>query len=600
MKKLAIGLLAAVVVFAAWRLLAPEDAPAPPPQRDDATLTHTTAGDLVGFREANGTHAWVGIPFAAAPVGELRWRATAPPESWDGVREALTRGGRCPQKASPLAAADNSGSVAGSEDCLYLNVWAPADAEGLPVMFWIHGGGNTIGSGDTYVGANLAAAEQVVVITINYRLGPFGWFAHPALATGDPRDDSGNFGTLDIVRALEWTRDNIAGFGGDPGNVTVFGESAGAFDTLAMMASPLAKGLFHKAISQSGGFRATPMARVQGPESSGGHPYSASEIVNRLLMADGVVSDRQAAWSRQQDMGDAEIAAYLRSKSPEEIFALWPENGFGMIDAPNNFGDGHVLPALTTAEIFSDPANHNVVPVILGTNRDEPALFMAQSPEYVDRFLWIFPRLKDEAGYLRRVKYGAMAWKARGVDELADYMAAAGNRQVYAYRFDWDEEGSLMGYDLSKALGAAHFLEVPFVFGDFENFPLAYLFDGSDNKDDLSRSMMAYWGQFARSGDPGQGSDAAQPRWSAWGQGGNTSIVLDTAQDGGIRMIDEKVTRASVVEAIATDPDIPGQAERCSVYATTFGFGGDFRPEEYQSLGAEGCAGVDPGVPVSS
>lgn len=602
MKKLAIVLAIVAAAVVAWSALRPFSEPAPPPVRDDATRTATSSGDVVGFRSANGTHAWLGIPYAAAPVAELRWRAPQPPETWRGVREALQRGGRCPQKVSPLAGAeaDAAAGVAGSEDCLYLNVWAPADADGLPVMLWIHGGGNTIGSGDTYVGANLAAAERVVVVTINYRLGPFGWFAHPALATGDPRDDSGNFGTLDVVRALEWTRDNIAAFGGDPGNVTVFGESAGAYDTLAMMASPLAAGLFHKAISQSGGFRATPMQRARAPESAGGHPYSASEIVNRLLVADGVVADRRAAWARQQDMDDAELARYLRARSPAEILALWPDNGFGMIDAPANFGDGHVLPAMSAEQIFSNPDNHNMVPVILGTNRDEPALFMAQSPEYVERFLWIFPRLKDEQDYLRHVRYGAMAWKARGVDELAEYMTAAGNRQVYAYRFDWDELGSMLGYDLSKALGAAHFLEVPFVFGDFDGFPLAYLFEGSDGKDALSRSMMAYWGGFARHGDPGSGSDGRQPHWSAWGENGSTTILLDTASDGGIRMTDHKVTRQSVVEAIATDPDIPDQAERCDLYATTFGFSGDFDPEEYRSLGAEGCAGVDPGLPVSS
>ena len=153
--------------------------------------------------------------------------------------EALAPGSMCPQFETVLTGADpGSGQVIGAEDCLYLNIWSPPNARDLPVMFWIHGGGNTIGEGGSFSGARLATAHNLVVVTINYRLGVFGWFNHPALQTGDPADDSGNYGTLDMIRALEWTRDNIAPFGGDPGNVTLFGESAGARDTLAMMASP--------------------------------------------------------------------------------------------------------------------------------------------------------------------------------------------------------------------------------------------------------------------------------------------------------------------------------------------------------------------------
>lgn len=602
MKKLLIAIIVAAVAAILWVYFTPGEAPQVAiPERDDATLRSLDGGDLVGFVDQHGALAWLGIPYAEPPVGALRWRAPEPPPPWEGVRESLTAGPRCPQKPSLLAEGDAPGAThAGQEDCLYLNVWAPADADGVPVMVWIHGGGNTIGSGDTYIGAALAAKRDVVVVTINYRLGPFGWFAHPALATGDPVQDSGNYGTLDMVRALEWTRDNIASFGGDPDNVTVFGESAGAFDTLAMMASPLAEGLFHRAISQSGGFSPTPMARAQNLENNGGHPYSAREIVNRLLVADGTVADRGTAAARQSDMSDTELRDYLYGKSPTEIFALWSGSGFGMIDVPDNFGDGHVLPDMTTEEIFSDSANHNAVPVILGTNRDEPSLFMAQNPEFVENFLWVFPRLKDEADYLRRVKYGALAWKARGVDELAEYMTAAGNADVFAYRFDWDEQGSVAGYDLSKALGAAHFLEVPFVFGDFENFPLSYLFGSSPGKEALSESMMSYWTEFAYYGDPAMGRQGEQPEWLRWGSDGKTSIILDTPQDAGIHMIDEKVTRETIVEALATDPDIPSQRARCELYLTTFRWQGQFDRQEYDTLGPDGCAEFDPEALVSS
>ncbi|MFW6092807.1 MAG: carboxylesterase/lipase family protein [Pseudomonadota bacterium] len=594
MKQAALALLVAASAALVWLYLQPRAESEPTPVRDDVTIRETTAGAVVGFTHATGAHAWLGIPYAAAPTGERRWRAPAPPAAWSGIRDALTAGPRCPQKPSPLAEAEGDGDFAGQEDCLYLNVWAPAGGHDLPVMFWIHGGGNTIGSGDTYLGAHLATREDVVVITINYRLGPLGWFAHPALARGNALDDSGNFGTLDIIRALEWTRENVAAFGGDPGNVTVFGESAGAFNTLAMMASPRAKGLFHRAISQSGGFSPTSMRRAREPLENGGHPNSATEVVNQLLLADGTVTDRDAALALQRDMSDDELRAYLYDKPPEALFALFDGGGFGMIDTPDTFADGQVIPDLSTREFFSNADNHNRVPVILGSNRDEPALFMAQDPRFVEQWLWIFPRLKDEDDYLRRVKYGALAWKARGVDELAAHMSAAGNHRVFAYRFDWDEEGSRLGYDLSKALGAAHFLEIPFVFGDFDGFPMAYLYDASPGKEDLSRAIMGYWGEFARHGHPGRGSDGQQPAWLAWGEKGQRSLLLDTPQDADIRMTDRRVTRDAVVRELATDADIPSQRDRCELYVAAFRWEGAFDYEEYAELGAHGCHEFDP------
>jgi para-nitrobenzyl esterase len=289
-------------------------------------------------------------------------------------------------------------------------------------------------------------------------------------------------------------------------------------------------------------------------------------------------------------MSAAAIREYLYGKTPAEIFALWDDGGFGMIDVPDNFGDGHVLPAMTTAEIFGSLDNHNAVPVILGTNRDEPALFMARSPEFVKNLLWVFPRFRDEADYLRRVRYGGLAWKARGADELAQHMTAAGNSEVFAYRFDWDEEGRIAGYDLSKALGAAHALELPFVFGDFEILGMSYLFNNSPGKEALSETMMSYWSAFAHGGDPGRGRGGDQPQWLRWGSDGKTSIVLDTDAGGGIRMIDDLVTHQSVVQAIATDADIPSQEARCALYLGTFGWGGRYDRDEYANLGSGGCA----------
>ncbi len=597
MKKAAIALIViSVVVVGYFTVTSAEDAVVEPVEASQVTLRATTSGDVVGFMDAHGARAWMGIPYAEPPSGNLRWRAPQPPLAWTGAREALAAGNMCPQMKSLLSGDSGApdSKIAGSEDCLYLNVWAPANARDLPVMFWIHGGGNTIGDGGPHDGTALATSQDVVVVTINYRLGHMGWFSHPDLVRGNPLDDSGNYGTLDAIRALEWVRDNIAAFGGDPGNVTVFGESAGAYDTLAMMASPLAGGLFHRAIVQSGGFDVTRLPEAQNFVTDGGHEYSAREIVNHLLVADGTVSDLEAARSYQADMGPGNVREYLYGKSAEELYDIFEGGGFGMINVPTNFGDGHVLPDLLTREIFSNPQNHNVVPVILGTNRDEPALFMAQNPEFLDTFLWIFPRLKDEGTYLRAVKYGALSWKERGVDSLANYMRAAGNENVYAYRFDWDEEGSRLGYDLSKALGAAHALEIPFVFGDFEGgLGLSYLYTESPGKDDLSKSMMSYWTQFAITGDPGSGRDGNETPWLAWGTDGQRSIVLDSPQDQGIHMMAEEVTIAGIKDMLASDPEIEDPRERCQLYVASFGWGGVDKAE-YASFGPDGCADYDP------
>ena len=274
--------LGILVIVAGQIYVSLQPEPVPPVVANTTTLRSTEGGDVVGFIDKYGARSWQGIPFAQPPVGSLRWRAPQPPIPNENTLQALKPGALCPQFASLLSGAGEQapqGRIAGNEDCLYLNIWSPPNASKRPVMLWIHGGGNTIGHGGSYNGAALATQRDVVIVTINYRLGIFGWFTHPDLATGNVLDDSGNYGTLDVIRALEWVQDNIAEFGGDPNNVTVFGESAGAFDTLAMMASPLAKGLFHRAIVQSGGFSPTPISYGQNYQADGGSALSSRELV---------------------------------------------------------------------------------------------------------------------------------------------------------------------------------------------------------------------------------------------------------------------------------------------------------------------------------
>ena len=594
MRKTAIVLIVVAVAVVAGGVLYVRNLPEPkaPAVRNDTTLRNTEGGEVAGFIDIHGARAWMGVPFAQPPVGQLRWRAPWPPVRSAGVIEALAPGSMCPQFETVLTGADpGSERVIGAEDCLYLNIWSPPNARDLPVMFWIHGGGNTIGEGGSFSGARLATAHNLVVVTINYRLGVFGWFNHPALQTGDPADDSGNYGTLDMIRALEWTRDNIAPFGGDPGNVTLFGESAGARDTLAMMASPLAAGLFHRAIVQSGGFDATDPALGRNYASDGGHAYSGPEIVNRLVAIDGLTRDGQTPREFQEAWPSSAIREYLHEKSPQDIFAVFDAGGFGMIDLPDNYRDGHVLPNLTTQQLFANADNHNLVPVILGSNRDEPTLFMTRDPRYVDNFLGIFYWLKDEDTYRRLVHYGARAWKANGVDELALAMAASGNPSVYTYRFDWDEEPSLLGYDLSVALGAAHALEIGFVFGEFNGLGLGYLYPHDENQRLLSESMMSYWAEFAHTGDPGRGRDGTETPWLAWGTDGKSSIIFDTPTDGGIRMDDEVVTYRAIKAELVADTGFADKSLHCATYVRVFRRTELFDNAEYTALG---CADYPP------
>ena len=245
-------------------------AAAQPASAAPRTEVRTTSGVVAGA-VANGVVSWKGIPYAAPPVGDLRWRAPQPVAPWTGVRAATEYAHDCMQLPFPSDAAPLGTPPA--EDCLYVNVWAPekpASAK-LPVMFWIHGGGFVNGGSSPSVYDGSAFARRgVVFVSLNHRLGRFGFFAHPALTKESPNDPLGNYGYLDQIAALRWVRDNIAAFGGDPGNVTIFGESAGGGSVNTLLVSPLARGLFHKAIVQSGGGRAGGLMQPRDPRRGGG------------------------------------------------------------------------------------------------------------------------------------------------------------------------------------------------------------------------------------------------------------------------------------------------------------------------------------------
>lgn len=598
-------LIAAAITAYLW----PASVKPPEPRiAEQATLRDTTKGQVVGSGDTDNTYAWLGIPYAAAPLGDLRWRAPRPATPWQDVRQVLEFRDPCVQLSGPLdGVPDDSGAVVGSEDCLYLNIWSPqshssAAGQKLPVMFWIHGGGNTIGTANTYPASRLAGSEQVVVVTINYRLGFFGWMSHPALrgADRDPLDASGNYANLDMIAALRWVQDNIANFGGDPGNVTIFGESAGGRNVFALLASPMAKGLFHRAIAQSGSVSTTPRWRAENFHDDPQQPgqiLSSREWLSLQLQKAGRAQDPASARELQLSMSDAEIRDFMYSRSAQQILD-GVSGGAGMYSAPQGFRDGTVLPRDTLYTVFANPDNYNSVPLILGSNRDEMKLFLAQNPDFVERRFGFLPRIKDPQAFNSVAAYLSDTWKALAVDGAADILAASSAQPVFAYRWDWDEGGKNVLVDYSELLGAAHGLEVAYLFDDFDGgiaVPGLYNKENTPGRDLLGAQMRSYWSEFARTGTPGRGRNGMLPLWQPWNNDGPNLMLLDTTADNGPRMVREPMTVAMLKQRLAGDTGIVDPRTRCRLHVQMFlhaNAGDDVWSEA--DYGALGCSAFNP------
>ncbi|MBX9604115.1 MAG: carboxylesterase family protein [Bryobacteraceae bacterium] len=457
-----------------------------------AELVKIDTGSLEGAVN-DGVRVFKGIPYAAPPVGELRWKAPRPAARWQGDRKALEFGPGCwqPRNAPNL-----------SEDCLYLNVYTPArDAKAkLPVMFWIHGGAFVSGSGSIYRGEKLAQ-QGVVLVTINYRLGPMGFFSHPLLSKESPRGVSGNYGLLDMIAALEWTKRNIARFGGDPSNVTIFGESAGAAAVHYLMGSPLSKGLFAKAIMES-----NPSAPPRRHLRERWYDVDPGETVGERVAAEL----------------KAGAAAALRAVEPKAVMAAMQKPGVGpsgTLMPLEPVIDGYVVPG-DMDDIFEQGRQHKV-PLILGANSDEGNLAVAVSVKARDALSFkqivsqYYPRHADEIAALYPAdtaeQYVAGMRRLSGDRSFvtaARWIAArhAKVAPVYLYYFSY-VASSIKG----KVPGAAHAAELPFVF----QMPMAALGVPQFSPEDLkvAQAMSSMWAQFARSGNP---NPSGSPVWPAY------------------------------------------------------------------------------------
>lgn len=575
-----------------------------------ASLRHPPAGSVVGTKGLHGGYAWRGIPYAAPPVGESRFRAPSPVARWQGTREALAFGASCPQFATSMGGDTTvpEGELAGHEDCLFLNVYAPErapsatprdptrDPEKLPVMFWIHGGGNVSGTSSFYDGSRLASEQQVVVVTLNYRLGFLGWFRHRALRAGASAiDASGNFGTLDLIRALDWVEENIGAFAGDPDNVTIFGESAGGWNVVSLLASPLASGKFHRAIAQSSLSWSFSPARAENysDDPKPGEASSSGEAIVNLMLADGQANDRESAKRAIAAMDDGALSRYLRSKSVTELFAAYDLDGDGDYTCPRLFEDGTVLPATPLGHAFRPGSRFNRVPVMLGTNKDEEKLFLLFNREYTSQLFGFIPRLRDRNRYLRDAETITRIWRMMAVDELAKDLSRALPGEVFSYRFDWDEEPKLLWVDFAEMLGAAHGFEIPFIFGHWDLGPQTHrLFDDTNRpgREALSAAMMSYWTEFAGRGHPGKGRDGQLPHWAAWTEGAARFAILDTQEGGGIRMTEGSETAEEIAASIVADSSYQSLQRRCMALASIYDWAPlAFTARDYAEVGRGLC-----------
>jgi para-nitrobenzyl esterase len=479
-------------------------------------LVVNTEGGLVQGILENGVAVFKGIPFAAPPVGELRWRPPQPVKPWEGVLKADSFGPACPQVKIPLPGFVNTGM---SEDCLYLNVWTPASQadEKLPVMVWIYGGGFFIGatSNPMYTGEVLVK-KNVILVSIGYRLGPLGFLAHPELSAESAQKVSGNYGLLDQIAALQWVRRNIEAFGGNPENVTVFGESAGGQSVSMLAASPLAKGLFQKAICQSGGsFGPARMEKetdcvqlLKGAEMTGlalAKRMGAATLEEfRKIDANKIVADQGASFG-----------------------VFWP------------IIDGYVIPD-DQYKLYA-AGKYNDVPVLLGTNSDEGSLFaMPVKPEkyaadirqrfgpVAEEILAMYPAGTDAAAHrasadLFRDSY--FGWYAY---TWARLQLNTGKSKVFMYYFNQvqPETKQLLPFAL-KTNGAPHGSEIPYVFGHLRQDP-SVKYTEDDKK--LSEIMATYWTNFATTGDP---NGKGLPSWPGYKDGKPTVMYLNASPGTG-------------------------------------------------------------------
>ena len=449
-------------------------------------IASIATGQLRGSLTADGVAAFKNIPFAQPPVGNLRWREPLPAKAWTGVRDATAFGPMCNQN-------DNK-QLPHSEDCLQLNVWTPKwpMTAPVPVMVWVHGGGNVAGSGvEALFNGEVLARHGVVVVNVNYRLGIFGFYAHPGLVKESPHHAAGNYGLADQIMALHWVRENIAKFGGNPANVTIFGESAGAGDVNALIASPLTKGLFVRVMAQSGPI--------------GAEPSLAESEKRGVDLAAKLGFTGEEALSKLRAIPDTELM--------EKVGQAGPGSGMGI-----NV-DGWVLPE-PGSKIYAEGREQKVA-LLIGNNSQEMQprgapgdirqMISQRYGPLADRALAAYglngagePQPDPENGTVMLQFTTDNSFRCGTIQELI-WHTSAGNRG-YEYQFSRTVHGK-------EAQGAPHASEIPFIFGTLPVWQRMRNYNDSDRQ--YAPQMQEYWTNFAKTGDPNGGKLVKWPKFDA-------------------------------------------------------------------------------------
>ena len=527
--------------------------------QETGSYVSTSSGKVQGYLK-NKVINYNDIPYAKPPIGNLRWKAPREILDADGIIKNKDNN-FCIQEPSSMGGAPGEGIFTGSEDCLYLDIKTPKNksSELLPVMFWIHGGGNTSGLKDLYDYSTMVNRHDVIVVTINYRLGAFGWFTHPSIqGNQEGLDKASNFGTLDIIQALKWVNENIELFGGDSNNITIFGESAGGHNVLSLMVAPQAKGLFQKAISQSGYTTSTSIQRAFAIEES--HPtydHTSNEVVKRLI-------------DNHEDLSSGDIYKKLLELSAEEFFSEYSDKS--NLEVPLLTNDGIVIPLEGLEKALSNSRYVSDVPFMAGSNRDEVKLWIGTAEYFVKLDYSFFgsilgiPRvtLKDEDAFEAFNYYRSQAWKVRGVIEPISSLNKVGSKNTYAYKFDWDDHRRFIVADFKKLIGASHGTEISLITGNnklVEGYGFL-IYPAGPSKRFISKNMMLFWSNFAKDGKPGPSTNGIN--WDSYNhsEGDKNFMILDNKKN--MKIVNLDTSYKSLVEELNLDTRV-SELERCVI-----------------------------------
>lgn len=464
----------------------------------------TTKGAVRGIEDANAKAlVWYGVPYGASTAGKNRWKAPQPVESWLGTFNASAA-------KEPAAQYSDGTSYLGTEDCLHVNIYRPNSGDkDLPVMVYLHGGGNASGTSNVSF-SSFAAETKCVVVSVEYRLGAFGFLSHPALRNGTDEENSGNFALLDIKAALSWVRDEIAAFGGNPGNVTLSGFSAGARNALLCMISPGMNGLFHKAIIFSGG------CNTCSPEDG---EESAEEKLAAILVKRGTYATKKSALAFLKDAEDDVIRELFQGLSTTEVANMYKSSSLRVGEFPQGFHDGTVIPKEGFSVISS--GNYNRVPVILGSDATEFSSYAWNGK--LDSELENLTQITTGSQMLNLVtngvKFGSMLQSGHYIEKTANRLYQDGaHAPVYAYRFRWGTDAAVTDGFYSRYVGAFHGVSKDFLRGYYKNnyteyAPNAISSANKEGRKALTELMQKYVGNFLAKGNP---NGASLANWDTW------------------------------------------------------------------------------------